>query len=345
MHSIIVSTIRWSPQVAATLAGLSEFTDSSTRLIVSDCSGDPEKVSFVGELARRASNVTAVVHSGRVPLYRDVASLILHRCQQDDFVSIVGDDDVVTHEYLKHSEAVLGEHPDAVCSYGKYVIAQTSGRTFIDSRSVLASAAAQRIEECFNPNEFNTMFFATFRRSALQPWAVFTEHHPAAGAFFDFIHCLSLMVQGKIIAHDRGHYLWTGENWDTPDENLQSRARHYRSMGLPDQFAHFFDLHFAVECMNFLASQAAPPTAPHTNHIMQVVWNRCFSRFRMAVELNPNFYSNLVASNASAQAGLAALLTSKQLMHRDIVNHMAAIVAVFSEPVAQRYSSFFSLTP
>ena len=188
------------------------------------------------------------------------------------------------------------------------------------------------------------MLFATFRRSALQPWAVFTEQHPAAGAFFDFIHCLSLMVQGKIIAHDRGHYLWTGENWDTPDENLRSRVRHYRIMGLPEQFAHFFDLHFAVECMNFLASQAAPPTAPHTGQLMQVVWNRCFSRFRMAVDMNPPFYSKLVASHAAASAALHALLTSSQLTHREIVGHMTSIIGAFSEPVADRYAAFFSLT-
>ena len=342
MHSIIVSTVRWSPQVASTLAGLSEFTDPKTRLVISDCSGEPEKVAFIRELAGRSRNVIAAFRPERVPLYRDVASTIQRRCQQDEFVSIVADDDVVTHDYIKHSETVLSANTDAVCSYGRYVIAQTSGKTFIDSRSVLASSAGQRIEECFDPNQFNTMFFATFRRRALQPWAVFTENHPAAGAFFDFIHCLSLMAQVTIIAHERGHYLWTGENWDTPDENLRSRARHYRSMGLPEQFASFFDLHFAVECINFLGSQAAPPTAPRTAQIMQVVWNRCFSRFRTAVDINPNLYTNLLAASATARAGLDALLTSPQLTHREIVNHMAAIIAVFSEPVAQRYASFFS---
>ena len=146
-------------------------------------------------------------------------------------------------------------------------------------RDIIEASPVARLAYGFDPNRFNTMFFTVFRRSVMTPWLNFCNGHPMPGPFLDFIHCWSLLAQGMVRCHQRGFYLWTAENWDTPDSSLRNRVRYYNAVGLPDAFHLFHDLHFAVEGLLFFLGEHSPITDWDTRiACAQAVWSRCMDR-------------------------------------------------------------------
>lgn len=342
MLYIIVSTYRDSLQVIATLSYLISIASEDIHIIISDCSGSQSKMAFIKNIEQQNPFVSVLINDNRVPLYKDISSIIIEKTAPDSFISIVGDDDIFSLDYIIHSADLLQKNIGAVCSYGNYIVCQTNQNIFIDSRNALENIATERIKKGFNPNYFNTMFFAIFRHSALMPWANFTQNHPIPAVFFDFIHNLSLMAQGKIMTHHHGHYLWTGENWDTPEKNQQSRIRHYQTIGIHENFHLFHDLHFAVECANFLLGKYSPVTdSSEKEACAQIAWERCIERFRPMVQQNEGLFVHILSPHPKAVESL------KQLYHLTHCNHsqrtawFANIVEVFSADIANRYRLFF----
>lgn len=342
MLTIIVSTYRDSQQVLANIRYLSGLAANNVKVIISDCSNSENKQKLITSLANNNINIKSQIHNYKIPLYTDISKIILEKTSESDFIAIVGDDDLFSIDYVFESVNTLNENIDAVCSYGNYVISLTNKKLFIDSRSSLENNAIERISKGFSPNYFNTMFFAVFRRNALLSWANFTESHPIPAVFFDFIHCLSLMAQGKIITHQKGHYLWTGENWDTPASNANSRSRHYQNLGLPEAFTLFHDLHFAIEIANFFLGKYKP-IANHQENLIcaQHGWDQCMSRFRNQLNSNQQLYVSALNGNQIALSALQALYHQNQCDKSENIQQFVNIISHFSPEHGRKYFSHF----
>jgi hypothetical protein len=254
--ALLVPTYRTTPQILANLAYLAALSSHDIRVFISDCSGDATKREHVMRLRDAHPLCDVRIRPQRTPLYRDVVGL-LETASSYPYVAICADDDYVSLDYLVHSIDVLEQDRAAVCSSGNYLIWNSNGTIQRASRDSTEHSPLARLQKSFDPNRFDTVFFAVFRRSAMTPWLNFCKGHPMIGPFFDFIHYWSLLAQGTVRCHQKGFYLWTGENWDTTDSNYRSRARYYKDIGLPDVFASFHDLHFAIEGLHDSRFQSA----------------------------------------------------------------------------------------
>jgi hypothetical protein len=198
-----------------------------------------------------------------------------------------------------------------------------------------------RLRNGFTPTVYNTFFFAVFRREAMLPWASFCIDHPLIASFFDFIHCISLMAQGKVVAHDQGHYLWTAENWDTPEKKLRSLEHHFSDAGVSRSFSAFNDLHFAMEGANFLLGRHSPlKTSEEKSACAQIVWDRCMDRFRTDLIKHQDLFQRLIGQRPAAVEALLGLFRIQACDDSRRIDYFAEILACFSEPLAERYRVF-----
>lgn len=341
MLSLIVSTYRSDRQVEANLAYLDTFADEDLHIVFSDCSGDPKKHEYLLRLSAENPCIKAILHPARVSLYSDISSLIRLHTADSEYIAICGDDDYVSLDYLRHSLSVLKAQKQAVCSLGNYIICLSNKSTAIDSRSFMENSALERVRNGFTPKAYNTFFFAVFRHKALLPWANFCADHPLIAGFFDFIHCISLLAQGKIIAHDHGHYLWTGENWETAEKQMDSRERHYQAAGVPRNFYTFHHLHFAMECVNFLLGRHSP--VKDNNEALacaQIAWDRCMELYKKDVRLNEATYLQLLKHRSQAIEALRHLIHLPACNDPQRIACFVEILSCFSVPMAQRYREF-----
>jgi glycosyltransferase domain-containing protein len=340
--ALLIPTYRNSTQNIATLSYLSTFSSPDLHVFISDCSLNPEKHQQLKVLENLHEFVKIIYQTENIPLYRDVVNM-LEVTKDYDFVGIVPDDDYVSLSYIQKSIDTLQQSDDCVCSYGNYLIYQSNGSAFRDSRSAIEETARDRVNTGFNPNYFNTMFFAVFRRSAMQSWMNFCKDHPMISSFFDFLHCLSLMAQGKVICHTEGNFLWTGENWDTPEANGKTRARYYTQIGLSEEFAYFHDLHFAVEGVNFLTGKHSPLSDPVEKvACAQVVWSRCMERFKNDVYRNSTLFEQCLGASPFAIQALNNLLAQEQCDEKNILRWFSEILSVFSFQKSQEYLAHHS---
>lgn len=205
-------------------------------------------------------------------------------------------------------------------------------------RDIIEASPVARLAYGFDPNRFNTMFFTVFRRSVMTPWLNFCNGHPMPGPFLDFIHCWSLLAQGMVRCHQRGFYLWTGENWDTPDSSLRNRVRYYNAVGLPDAFHLFHDLHFAVEGLHFFLGEHSPITDWDTRiACAQTVWSRCMGRFRPDFDTYQDKYIDALRPAPRALDAVHHLIREDSVDR--VIDWFATIIAVLSEPHAKIYAA------
>ncbi len=338
--ALLVPTLRSEQQNLATLSYLAALSSPTLHVVISDCSTDPDKHAFLYQLKTYHPYLTVLCRDNKYPLYQDICNMLIY-AKDYDYVAIAPDDDYASLSFYSKALEVLESNPDAVCSYGNYVIYQTSGYTFRDSRMATEATAEERIAAGFNPNYFNTMFFATFRRSAMEPWLNFVQNHPLISSFFDFLHCISIMVQGKVICHTAGNFLWTGENSDTSEANSKTRARYYIQSGLPEEFSLFHDLHFAVEGVSFLLGENSP-LADRANQekCAHIVWGRCMDRFRNDVERNTQLFQECLQQSEFAIVALNNLLSQTDCTDRKILNWFADILALFSTKKSKEYLAY-----
>jgi glycosyltransferase domain-containing protein len=335
--ALLIPTFRSSKQNIATLNYLSKFSSSDLNIIISDCSKNPKKHEELKIIEAQNPFVKIIYQTENVPLYYDIVNMF-ENTNSYDYVGIFPDDDYVSLSYIEKSIAILKKENDCVCSYGNYLIYQTNGAVFRDSRSALEETGPARLKTGFNPNYFNTMFFAVFQRSAMEPWINFTKNHPLISSFFDFLHCASLMAQGKIITHTDGQFLWTGENWDTPEANGLTRERYYIQVGLPASFALFHDLHFAVEGVNFFMGKHSPISDDETRiACAQIIWDRCIQRFKNDVFQNPVAFEQALQSSPTAIQALNSLLNQNNCDSKNILFWFTEILNVFSIEKSKRY--------
>jgi len=207
---------------------------------------------------------------------------------------------------------------------------------------VIDSSPVTRVQQAFAANAFDRLFFAVFRRSAMQPWINFCTGHPLIGAFFDAIHQCSLLAQGTVRYQSSGFYLWTGENWDTEEKNQAAKSRYYVDAGLDPEFANFHDLHFGVEGINFFIGEHCPITHLGTRlACAQAVWSSCMESFREQVRRAEEGYSEAMSVSPLALDALRFLLQKENCDDRQILDAFEAILAVFSAPLAKAYGAHF----
>ena len=335
--ALLVPTYRHSPQIAANLTYLAALSCPDIRVFISDCSGDADKHSYLRRLQADHPFLQVIVRPQRVQLYADVAAL-LETVEAYRYVAICGDDDYLSLDYLTQSVDVLEHDSATVCSYGNYLV-WLNKNIFLGSPDVTELSPVARLAHGFDPNRYNTLFFAVFRRSAMAPWLNFCNGHPMPGPFLDFIHYWSLLAQGKVRCHQRGFYLWTGENWETPDSYQRSRARYYAAVGLPDAFEPFHDLHFAVEGLHFFLGEHSPITDRNTRiACAQIVWSRCMSRFRLYFSHHDRCLEALRPAPLALDA-VRHLVREATLDVDRIIDWFTTVVAMFSEPHANAYAA------
>jgi glycosyltransferase domain-containing protein len=338
--ALLVPTYRHTPQVAANLAYLAALSRPDIRVFISDSSGDADKHRYLLRLQAGQPFLQVIIRPQRVPLYAKIAAL-LETVAAYRYVAICGDDDYMSLDYVVQSVDVLERDSATICSHGIYLLwlhkPNDLGAIYLGSRDAIQSSPIARLAQGFDPNHFNALFFAVFRRSAMTPWLNFCNGHPMPGPFLDFIHCWSLLAQGMVRCHQRGFYLWTGENWATPDSNLRSRVSYYNAIGLPDAFGPFHDLHFAVEGLHFFLGEHSPITDRETRiACAQTVWSRCMDRFRL--EFDKRSYLDALRPAPRALDAARHLIRERAFDVDRIIDWFTTIVAVYSEPQAKIYA-------
>jgi len=336
----LVPTYRKTPQIMANLAYLAALSSPNLHVWISDCSADREKKTYLDRLKNEHPFLKLLFHKERVPLYKDVAAS-LALMQSYDYLSICADDDYVSLPYIEGSIEVLESDSGCVCSFGNYLL-WLKGSVHFQAVSVTNSSPVIRLQQAFGANAFNRLFFAVFRRSAMQPWINFCTGHPLIGAFFDAIHHGSLLAQGTVRHQTSGFYLWTGENWDTEEKNHEVKSRYYADAGLDPEFANFHDLHFAVEGINFFVGEHCPISHLGTRlACAQAIWSSCMASFKAHVLSAEQGYSEALAISPLAQDALRFLLQKENCDDQQILDAFEAILAVFSAPLAKAYGAHF----
>jgi len=338
--ALLVPTYRKTPQIMANLAYLAALSSPNLHVWISDCSADREKKNYLNRLKSQHPFVKLLFHKQRVPLYRDVAAS-LALMQSYNYLSICADDDHVSLPYLEGSIEVLESDSSCVCSFGNYLL-WLNGSVYFQAVNATDSSPVIRLQQAFDANAFNRLFFTVFRRSAMQPWINFCTGHPLIGAFFDALHHCSLLAQGTVRHQISGFYLWTGENWDTDEKNHEARKRYYADVGLDPEFANFHDLHFGVEGINFFVGEHCPISHLGTRlACAQTIWSSCMASFKEQVLRVEPGYSEALAVSPLAVDALHFLLQKENCDDRQILDAFEAILAVFSAPLAKTYGAHF----
>jgi hypothetical protein len=334
--TVLVPTLRKSPQVMANLSYLAAISSERCRVMISDCSTDPEKHAYLVKLQELHPLLQLALRAESTPLYQDIAES-LPMAAPSRYTAICADDDLMSLDYLLRSVEMLERDSTAVCSYGNF-LSWRGGQLFIERLESPEPTPVARLQNAFNPSSFNSLLFTVVRRAAMQPWVDFCKDHVMIGPFFDFVHFWSLLAQGKILCHPKGFYLWTGENWDSPEKNFATRARYYTRVGLHDAFTLFHDLHFAVEGLNFLLGRYSPIVDVHARvPCSQIVWSRCMERFRQRLKTDEPRYFGVLRNNAHAIDALRLLLQQNSCEDPRIIEWFSAVVAAFSPALARRY--------
>jgi hypothetical protein len=338
--ALLVPSYRKTQQVLANLSYLAALSSEKMHVWISDCSGDRGKQDYLKRLKKEHPFVRLLLREGRVPLYPDVAAA-MNEMRSYAYVSICADDDYVSLPYLEGSIELLENDASCVCAFGNY-IGWLNGVLGQDIWETTDGSPADRLQRAFNPGAFNRLFFAVFRRSAMQPWINFCDGHPLVGAFFDAIHFCSLVVQGPVRQHTNGFYFWTGENWDTQEKNYETKSRYYRDAGLPGEFAAFNDLHFGMEGISFFVGEHSPISDLNMRlACAQAIWAGCMSTFRDGVNAHEDFYFPLLVASPKAVESLRFLLEMENCAVRQALVAFEAILAVFSAPLAEQYGRHF----
>jgi hypothetical protein len=315
------------------------LSSQDIRIFISDCSGDATKRERVVHLQNTYPFCNVSIRDQRTAFYQDVVAL-LETTSSYPYVAICADDDYVSLDYLVRSVDVLDQDRAAVCSAGNYLVWLRDGIIRLGSRNSTETSPVTRLQKSFDPERFNTMLFAVFRRSAMAPWLNFYKGHPMIGPFFDFVHYWSLLAQGTVRCHRKGFYLWTGENWDTPDKADRSRARYYNDVGLPDAFAWFHDLHFAVEGLHFFLGEHSPLLDRGVRAACaQTISSRCMARFRRDVDLNREKYLDLLRDSPQSVQAFQSLVQQQDISPTMLIDLFVTVVAAFSKQQSERYAA------
>lgn len=334
---LLVPTYGFSRAIRANLSYLAALGGDDLTVVVSDNSENPEKHRFLDGL--REANGNVIVHCQEKNIGSFQNFLFLFDCSEAwDIVAYCADDDHISLDYIEHSAQTLREQPAFARSAGKIFLLHSNGQVSLDGEASAAATAPERYREFFNVGSFNGIMYGVARRSAMRGWADFCRHHPLKAAFLDRFGPLSTLASGGILRHTTGHYLWSAKNWDSPDSNLRSRSGFYEDAGLHQNFAIFFELHMAVECVHFCHGEHSPiATQDDRVACAAVLWSRCMDQFRRVVAGNQSAFLTVLRESPKAVESLKWLIDPGRAPGRECIERFADIVDAFNPAIGTHY--------
>jgi hypothetical protein len=335
--AILVPTYRTSKEVFANLAYIAACSNPELPVYISDNSADPEKHRFLKSLASIHPDVVLLLNKENIGAFPNFINL-LDASKEKSILTFTTDDDRVSFSYIARGIQDLRLNSDVARSAGMLLRIQADGKISEDTSESLSDSLDHRFSEFFNPNSFNQIFYSPFRRKDIQSWLDFRLEHPLQGPFFDFLLTLCTLSAGKFLRHREGHYIYFSENWDEPSVNQNSRVRAYEALGLPAAFSLFHDLHFGVECLNFLLGQHSPIKEKDIAlGCARITWQRCVGRFASAYRSHREEYINLFAGAPQVIEASDLFSSDKEISIERILDSFVNLLGYFSIPVSQRY--------
>ena len=336
--TILVPTHRDGRKERITLQSVAHFSSDTIRVMIADNSTLPAKHQYLRELAKTVPGVEIHIHEKNIGGMQNVLYLLEHS-RDSEYVALCSDDDTLTMDFVETSLELLHGQPTASGAAGHLVALHSNGTSSFEPAVICGDSATDRIAGWFNPSSFNLLIYSVLRRSDLQPWIEFNRHHPMRSAFFDFLLTTAVAARGPVKRHASGAYIWRADNWDTPGRNFASRCGWYRELGLPESFAIFFDLHFAVEQAVFLLGRHSPVISPQDRAgCAEVTWSRCINRFRQAVAQQEGAYVAAVNGTPRAVDVLRAFYHHDGCPSPELIRHFPVLLAEFSPSLAEAYS-------
>jgi hypothetical protein len=337
---VLVMTHRTGQEELANLAYLAACSRPDLRVIIGDNSASECKHQFLRALNRVHPYFQPLLHQSNIGSYRNFLAL-LNASGDVDIITFATDDDRVSLSYIDRGIKDLRCNPHISRSAGLMVRVSSEGIVSQDNHAALSPNASERFFEYFDPNSFNQIFYSTFRRSQISNWLAFYNSHPLPSAFFDFLATLSTLAYGQFVRHTEGHHIYFSNNWDTQSENQNSRSRSYETLGLPGSFSIFHDLHFGVECVNFLLGRHSPISDESmARECARICWNRCAARFSGLYRNNRDSFVNLLVKNPDLVSILDQIADGQEVPVDRVLGGFAGILSVFSIAIAERYRGF-----
>jgi hypothetical protein len=338
--AILVMTHRTGQEELANLSYLASCSRSDLLVYIGDNSASPQKHQYLRALKSINPHVQLILHPQNVGGYHNILSL-LDASSGIDIITFATDDDRVSLSYIDRGIKDLRANPDIARSAGLMARVNSQGSISQDNKSALSSKASERFLEYFDPNSFNQIFYSTCRRPHVLQWVAFRNSNPLPGIFFDFLTTLSTLAHGQFVRHTEGHHIYFSNNWDTQSENQNSRSRSYEALGLPGSFSIFHDLHFGVECVNFLLGRHSPISDESmATECARISWNRCAARFSTVYRNNRDAFLNLLMNNTNSANILDQIADGKEVPVDIVLDGFIGILSVFSTAIAGRYRDF-----
>jgi hypothetical protein len=340
ISAILVMTHRTGQEELANLAYLAACSRPDLLVFIGDNSVSAQKHQFLHALNNTHPYVQLILHPQNIGGYQNFISL-LNASEGIEVITFAADDDRVSLSYIDRGIKDLNSNPIIARSAGLMARVGSEGIIFQDNKAALSSSASERFLEYFDPNSFNQIFYSTFRRSQVSNWLAFYKSHPLPGIFFDFLATLSTLAHGQFVRHTEGHHIYFSNNWDTQSENQNSRSRSYEALGLPGNFSIFHDLHFGVECVNFLLGRHSPISDESmARECARISWNRCAARFSTVYRNNRGAFLSLLMGNTNSTNILDQIADGKEVPVDIVLDGFIGILSVFSTAIAGRYRDF-----
>jgi hypothetical protein len=335
--AILIPTYRTTKEVLANLSYITTCSNPELPVYISDNSADPEKHRFLKKLASIHPDVVLLLNKENIGAFPNIINL-LDASKEKSILAFTTDDDRISLSYITRGIQDLRLNANVARSAGMLLRIQADGKISEDTSESLSDSPDHRFSEFFNPNSFNQIFYSPFRRKDIQSWLDFCLEHPLHGPFFDFLLTLCTLSAGKFLRHREGHYIYFSENWDEPSVNQNSRVRAYEALGLPAAFSLFHDLHFGVECLNFLLGKHSPIKEKDTAmKCARITWQRCTGRFALAYRSQREQYINVFAGAPQIIEAADLLSSDKQISIEIILDSFINLLECFSVPISQRY--------
>jgi hypothetical protein len=338
--AILIPTYRFDRRARHTIASLAALASDDIAVIIGDNSENPEKWKFLRILERLHSNVHVHCHkmnigaSGNWMFLFDRATL--------PYYLFVGDDDFCTPAYVECSLRLMESHSDAAAAAGHFAMISSGSDMLPANGARLESDALDRCTN-FVVGGGNSLPNSMANRSMVQSFIDYVRHHPLKASFFDWMMAYTLLAKGKYYAEREGLYLYDVSNWETGEACWANDAKSYVDAGLPQEFAWFHQLYWAVELVHFFSGRFSPLLdGEQRARCAQRLHEDRMRDFRRRCDDTDfvRMLEGLLARSPGAKPALHALLGNHDATHPSLFEWFARIVGAFDSNCEIAYLDF-----
>ncbi|MBP1851919.1 hypothetical protein [Rhizobium halophytocola] len=266
------------------------------RLIVSDNSGDPEKLAVFGN----ASDHMLYLHSpGASPADNFLRALAK---VETPFVMPMGDDDEIfllddkpRIDLSMLDDDIVGLRPTTV------VWTVENGIVATNQFQIRAATADQRINEYrrLAPGN-NALYYATFRTATYKAlFEPFYTLHPTRGGYCDWSLVFALVACGRIPHDPATVFRYNLGRWSSPESIRDTTQSLFTAVGLPPEAMHYARLMRFVDTHCLLSSRHLPLQPDQRQQAIALHGRTTMQSFRAQVTQEPQRFS----AEARALAG------------------------------------------